>query len=110
MIVSIAQVTFSSVTLYNARGDQLKRYGYAAFSLTVVPYLVMSIVNLLGNLSAADFPAIYLVHSPELDEAKTQGGEFDSVIGRVVSNKRALNMKSNPRLMDTFFNQVLVRT
>lgn len=83
-IVSIAQVVFSSVTLYNARGDQLRQYGYAAFSLTVVPYLVMSIVNLLGNLSTADFPAIYLVHSPELDEAKAQGGEFDGVIGTVV--------------------------
>jgi hypothetical protein len=83
-IVSIVQVLFAIVTLYRTRGDQLNQYGYAAFGLTVLPYIIMSIVNLLGNLVTPDFSTLYLVHSPEMDEAETRGAHFDGVTGTVV--------------------------
>ena len=60
-MVSIVQVLLASATLYETRGDQFNQYGYAAFGLTVIPYIVMSIVNLLGNLLTPDFPTLYLV-------------------------------------------------
>ena len=82
-IVSIVQVLFASATLYRTRGDQLNQYGYAAFGLTVIPYIVMSIVNLFGNLLTPDFATLYLVWSPELREAESHGGHFDGVVGTV---------------------------
>jgi hypothetical protein len=72
------------VTLYQSRGDQISRYGYAAFDLTVAPYVVMSAVNLLGNLMVPGYPALYLVKSSVMIEARKDGGAcFDGVVGRL---------------------------
>lgn len=83
-LVAILQVVYASATLYNSRGKQIEIYGRAAFSFTVLPYIVMSIINLFGNLLTPDFATLYLVRSPEMDEAESRGAEFDGVIGRVV--------------------------
>ncbi|KAH8808755.1 hypothetical protein F5884DRAFT_675550 [Xylogone sp. PMI_703] len=52
---SIAQTIIGCYTLYSARGSQLKQYGYGAFGLTVIPYVIASIVNLLGGLVTRDY-------------------------------------------------------
>lgn len=83
VVVSIVQLIASSITLYRTRGDQLGQYGYAAFGLTVLPYIAMSFVNFLGNLVTPNYEALYLVHSPELDEAKLRGARFDGTVGKV---------------------------
>lgn len=36
ILVAMAQLLFAVATLYRARGDQIARYGYAAFGLTMV--------------------------------------------------------------------------
>jgi hypothetical protein len=59
-----------AVTLYRSRGDQIERYGYAAYGLTVIPCLVMTIVNLLAQIAAADYPTVYIVSSPEMEKAR----------------------------------------
>jgi hypothetical protein len=84
VIVSLVQLVSSSITLYRARGDQLNRYGYAAFGLTVLPYVTMSIVNLIGNILTPNYQSVYLVNSTELEEAKTRGGDFDGTVGKIV--------------------------
>jgi hypothetical protein len=84
VLVSVFQLIASLITLYRARGDQLTRYGYAAFGLTVIPYITMSAVNLVGNLMTPNYESMYLVHSPELDEARERGGKFDGSVGTVV--------------------------
>lgn len=38
VLASIIQLVFAVSTLYRTRGDQIERYGYAAFGLTVMPY------------------------------------------------------------------------
>lgn len=40
---------------------QIERYGYAAFSFTIIPYLMMSFLNMLALLSQPIYPAIYPV-------------------------------------------------
>jgi hypothetical protein len=86
VIVAIFQSSYASYTLYQSRGDQIKRYGYAAFSLTVAPYAVMSMVNLLGALLTPDYPTLYLVRSDVMDEAeKKYGAKFDGVVGKIVA-------------------------
>jgi hypothetical protein len=84
VIVSLVQLISSSVTLYRARGDQLDQYGYAAFGLTVLPYVTMSIVNFFGNLVTPNYQAVYMVYSAELEEAKSRGGTFDGTVGKIV--------------------------
>jgi hypothetical protein len=63
VIISMVQLLFASFTLYRARGDQLDRYGYAAFALTVIPYGIMSLVNFIGNLCTPDYLSIYVVQT-----------------------------------------------
>ncbi|PMD47239.1 hypothetical protein L207DRAFT_627919 [Hyaloscypha variabilis F] len=84
-MVAIFQVLYVSYTLYKTRGDQLNRDGYAAFGLTVTPYIIMSFLNLLGNISTPDYPTLYLVGSAELEEAKLREDvAIDGVVGSVV--------------------------
>jgi hypothetical protein len=90
--ISLLQLAASSITLYKARGDQLNRYGYAAFGLTVLPYIIMSVVNLVGNLICPNYDSVYLISSPELEEARGRGGEFDGTIGKLVESNGATDL------------------
>ncbi|KAF2178075.1 hypothetical protein K469DRAFT_719226 [Zopfia rhizophila CBS 207.26] len=80
-VISVAQTIYAAITLYRARGNQIELYGYAAFGLTVTPYIIMSILNLLGQLATPDYPTFYMVHSEEMDEARRRGAYFDGVVG-----------------------------
>ncbi|KAF2466959.1 uncharacterized protein BDR25DRAFT_71735 [Lindgomyces ingoldianus] len=79
--IAIVQTVYASTTLYRARGDQVRIYGYAAFGLTVVPYVLMSILNLIGQIASSEYPTLYMVHTDIMDEAKKRGGIFDGVVG-----------------------------
>jgi len=72
IIVAVVQTVSSCIAFYKSRGYQVDRYGYAAFGLTILPYTVMSIVNLIGNLLTPDYPTLYLVRSPEMAEAEAE--------------------------------------
>ena len=65
-LVAVIQALFAIVTLYNSKGHQIDRFGYAAFGLTVVPYVVMSVINLCANLICPEYPAMYLVSNQVL--------------------------------------------
>jgi hypothetical protein len=82
--IAIAQTVNAGFTLYKSKGDQLTHYGYAAFGLTVIPYIIMSILNLIAQAVTPDFSTFYLVHSEELEEARRRGGVFDGVVGSLV--------------------------
>ena len=86
-IVAIVQVIYASITVYRARGDQIDRFGYAAFGFTVLPYIVMSLMNLLGGLLLPDYPTLHIVRSLESDEATLLGGTIDGTVGRLVQCK-----------------------
>ncbi|KAI5856873.1 hypothetical protein BZA05DRAFT_471025 [Tricharina praecox] len=61
-IAAIAQIFFASKELYDARGVQIDRYGYAAYGLTVIPYLWMSFLNLLAAIMRPRYTHMYLLH------------------------------------------------
>jgi len=87
-LTAIVQVIFASITLYRSRGDQIARYGYAAFGLTVVPYLVMSVVNLFGNLVTPEYPSLFLISSDIMDEASRRPGYLvDGEVGKIETVK-----------------------
>jgi hypothetical protein len=86
-IIAIFQTVYASTTLYQTRGSQMSRYGYAAYGLTVVPYLLMSVVNLLGTLLTPDYPTMYLVRSEVMVEvARREGAKFEGVVGELIEN------------------------
>ena len=83
-LIAIFQLVYASVTLYRVRGDQIQQYGYAAFALTVAPYMVMSIVNLISTLLAPEYPTTYMVRSEVMDEAlKREDAKFEGYVGSI---------------------------
>ena len=85
-LIAIFQTLFASATLYQTRGDQIQRYGYAAFGSTVAPYLVMSIINLWGTILTPDYPCVYLVRSEIMDEAsRREGANFEGIVAKLIS-------------------------
>ncbi|KAF3808495.1 hypothetical protein GCG54_00006358 [Colletotrichum gloeosporioides] len=68
VLASIIQLIFAVSTLYRTRGDQIQRYGYAAFGLTVLPYAWMSLINLVGNAMCPQYDKIYVASSRALRE------------------------------------------
>jgi hypothetical protein len=83
ILFSLIQAVWATVTLYRARGSQIETYGYAAFGLTVAPYAFMSVVNIFANLVMPEYPAMFLVHTPDLDEAINEGGVAEGVVAEV---------------------------
>ena len=83
IMFSLVQVVTGIITIYRARGDQLERYGVAAFGLTVVPYVFMSFVNIVASILSPEYPTMYLVYSPDMDLAEEAGGVFDSVVAEL---------------------------
>jgi hypothetical protein len=104
-MVGIFQTVSAALTIYRSRGDQINRYGYAAFGLTVIPYALMSIINLIAGLMTPTYQSLYMVSSWEMEEAKAQHGRFDGVVGRVVENKT--DDPGRPRWLKSRFWQEL---
>lgn len=95
--IVILQVIYASFTLFKTRGDQIDRYGFTAFGLIVAPYLVMSIVNLLGTILTPTYSTAFLVESEIMDEARRRGGYFRGAVGRLAMPKPA------PQSFDAMF-------
>lgn len=83
VLIALYQICYGSVSLYRARGDQVDLYGYATFGLTVIPYVLMAVINLLVQLLSNDYPDLYMIHTLEMDEAIKRGGRFEGVVGTV---------------------------
>jgi len=83
-LVAILQILYASFTLYRTRGDQIDKYGYAAFGLTVAPYLIMSILNLVSSMLTADYASVFLVDSDIMQEAaRRKRARFEGMVGKV---------------------------
>jgi hypothetical protein len=91
--MALIQIVYASVTIYQSRGNQVDTYGYTAFGFTVVPYLIMSVVNLLGNMATHSYPSVYLVHTELMDEASRRGGIFAGAVGTLKSEPLLVNDK-----------------
>ncbi|KLU90454.1 hypothetical protein MAPG_10308 [Magnaporthiopsis poae ATCC 64411] len=115
-IISIVQLGLTISTLYRARGDQLDRYGYAAFGLTVSPYAWMSLVNMFGNLMCPQYDSVFVVGSDGLDhlERRLAAGDEDrrrfgvtGLVGRLdrVSDQRLQALRRERRAFNRAFNR-----
>ncbi|KAJ7464493.1 hypothetical protein FB451DRAFT_440111 [Mycena latifolia] len=107
-LAALAQTLATFYTLYPTRGDQISRYGYAAFGLTVLPYSVMSIINLIAAIMTPEFQALYMVQSDILLEAQQRAGTiFEGVVGKLLP---AAHNADLPRLSEnTSLGNVVAR-
>jgi hypothetical protein len=94
ILITLYQICYGTVSLYRARGDQIDLYGYTAFGLTVIPYVIMAIINLLTQLLSNDYPDLYMIQSLEMDEAIRRGGRFEGVVGTL--RQTEVNDSSGP--------------
>lgn len=75
------------MTLYESRGDQIERYGFAASGLTVAPYLVMSIINLASTMLTPEYPTAFVVDSEIMREAaRRDDAQFSGMVGVLKGN------------------------
>lgn len=119
-LISIGQLLFSVLTLYETRGNQVAVFGYAAFGLTAAPYFWMSLINLLGNLMCPQYPNIFVVNSPTLDQLRKEAEDkglahrypFDGTVGRISKETEARVLDVNGHLLkyttalEVFFNRL----
>ena len=95
-VIAIFQTLYASTTLYQIKGDKIQRYDYAAFGLTVAPYLLMSIINLLGTMLTPEYPCLYLVRSEVMDEAsRREGAKFEGMVATLRRDPRKCGITSN---------------
>ena len=80
ILFSLIQTISGGYSLYKARGSQIDRYGFAAFGLTVLPYMIVSIINFVGSLLSAEYETMYMVESTSMDEMMERGGVDDGVV------------------------------
>lgn len=81
--IAMLQLLFASYTLAKTDRNQLSRYGYAAYGLTVLPFLMMSFLNLLSSLLNPAYHYVYLIDSETLWEARLRGGSFEGMVGHL---------------------------
>ena len=86
ILFSLIQTVSGGYSLYKARGSQIDRYGFAAFGLTVLPYMIVSIMNFIASLLSAEYETVYMVHSTMMDEMVSRGGLVDGVVGSLQEN------------------------
>ncbi|THW38347.1 hypothetical protein D6D21_07831 [Aureobasidium pullulans] len=81
-VASIVQIIAASTTLLSHRSDLIDRWGYASYHLTVIPYLFMTLINLVSNVVIADYPCLYMVRTDTMIEAEKSGGRFEGEVAR----------------------------
>ena len=95
ILFSFIQTLSAGWSLYRAQGKQIETYGYAAYGLTVLPYMIVSIVNFLGSLLTREYEMVYMVHSKTMEEMIRKGGIVDGFIGSLeaLSEESSLNQE-----------------
>jgi hypothetical protein len=81
--VSFFQLIVSLATLYRTRGTQIDQYGYAAFGLSVIPYSIMTFVNLVRTGVVGEYLWVFILRTAVLEEAEKRGGSFHGVVGKL---------------------------
>lgn len=86
-VIAIFQTIYAAFTQYQSLGNQIQVFGYAAFGLTVTPYIVMSIINFLAAIATPEYNALFLIRSEIMDEAEKRGGIFEGVVGSLIHDQ-----------------------
>ena len=82
-IIALFQL-YSIISYIGTEKYQKKRINdYAAFQLTLIPYGLMSLLNILCGLVTPTYPTVYMIDSTIMREAKGRGWTFDGTVGEL---------------------------
>lgn len=81
ILAALAQIAYASFQLIESSGPQIERFGYAAYQLTIIPYALMSVLNLIAALCEPEFPAMFLVRRNV--DASGDFNEISAEVGNV---------------------------
>ena len=90
IIIAVARLLYDLTSLYHARVHQIARFRYDAFRLTVAPYAVMSLMNLISCLLSPDFEETYMISSGVMQEARARDGVFEEIAGELVEERSGI--------------------
>lgn len=91
-LVSIIQISYASFELYRAGADQFTTYGYGAYPLICIPYIIMSFMNLVAALLCPEYPCLFLAESQIMQEARARGCIFNGTVG--LAKSRPLDLST----------------
>jgi hypothetical protein len=115
VLVGLFQFVWGIITLFRAKGTQIEIYGYAAFGLSVAPYALMSLVNIATALVTPEYAAMYLVHTPDLDQAEKEEGtggsegeenRFDGMVAAIDFDKVTEPLSLDPGVDDKILSHI----
>ena len=69
MILSLVHLIIGSYELYLSWANEIPRWGYASYGLSVIPYLLMSACNLVCAAYVGSYPCGQLLRTPILEES-----------------------------------------
>lgn len=86
MVLSLAHLVVGSYELYLSWANEIPRWGYASYGLSVIPYLLMSACNFICAAYVGSYPCGQLLRTPILDESlarfsSAQSPLYDGTIG-----------------------------
>lgn len=99
-VIAIVQVGYSTYGLWQVSGKLIDKYGYGAYSLTVIPYILLTFVNLLANLCQPQYPSMFLVSYEETEENQQMGNTETEGSGSEVSTAKGLATARNGQQVD----------
>lgn len=86
VLAAIAQIAYASFQLVESSGPQIEKSGYAAYQLTIIPYAIMSLLNLLASLCEPEFPSMFLVRRNT--DATGDFNELSAEVGNVYETEK----------------------
>ncbi|KAF8241333.1 hypothetical protein K440DRAFT_629597 [Wilcoxina mikolae CBS 423.85] len=75
-MIALVQL-YSTITIL--KDNKPKDYG--AYQLTLLPYAIMTLVNILSGLFTPSYSSVYMVESTLMKEAENRGGVFEGTVG-----------------------------
>ena len=91
-IVALFQL-YSVFSYIMAEKNKNRINDYAAFQLTLIPYGLMSVVNILCGFVTPTYGAVYMVNSTIMEEARRRGWTFDGTVGELCEETQEVYRK-----------------
>lgn len=102
----IVQVLSGSLQIYHAWERQIPNLGYAAYSLTIIPYILMSLINLVACMCQPQYPTMFLVRYRGLEAPRETSIDNDEMsllpLNRMGTDATSeMQLKMEPELAGT---------
>lgn len=92
-IIAFFQLLSAVPLIYRAHTPESRgTHGYAGYQLTVIPFVLMSLINTLTSFATPDYGASYMIRSSIMKEAEGRGGRFDGVTGSLCESSEKISL------------------